>query len=141
MKLAFSSNAYMHFSIEDTIEKIAALGYTGIEILADVPHAWPAGLLEERKESIRRCAGKASADDLERQRLHDERRRRSAAALLASRAGSIPIRTTGRFAASTPSGPCGWPPNSARRASRPSRAARWRRTRRGNKRRRFFTTN
>ena len=53
MKLAFSSNAYMHFSIEDTIDKIADLGYSGIEILADVPHAWPAGLLEERKQSIR----------------------------------------------------------------------------------------
>ncbi len=53
MKLAFSSNAYMHFSIEDTIRKIAELGYTGIEILADVPHAWPSFLLEERKQSIR----------------------------------------------------------------------------------------
>jgi sugar phosphate isomerase/epimerase len=45
----------MHFSIEATIEKIASLGYSGIEILADVPHAWPAGLLPERKESIRRA--------------------------------------------------------------------------------------
>ena len=53
MKLAFSSNAYVHFSIEETIARIAAAGYTGIEILADVPHAWPAGLLEERKQSIR----------------------------------------------------------------------------------------
>jgi len=53
MKLAFSSNAYMHFSIEDTIGKIAELGYTGIEVLADVPHAWPSFLLEERKQSIR----------------------------------------------------------------------------------------
>ena len=53
MKLAFSSNAYMHFSIEATIEKIASFGYRGIEILADVPHAWPAGLLPERKDSIR----------------------------------------------------------------------------------------
>jgi sugar phosphate isomerase/epimerase len=53
MKLAFSSNAYMHFSIEETIERIASLGYTGIEVLADVPHAWPAGLLEPRKRSIR----------------------------------------------------------------------------------------
>jgi sugar phosphate isomerase/epimerase len=53
MKLAFSSNAYMHFSIERTIEKVASLGYSGIEILADVPHAWPAGLLPERKDSIR----------------------------------------------------------------------------------------
>jgi len=53
MKLAFSSNAYMHFSIEDTIRKIAELGYSGIEVLADVPHAWPSFLLEERKQSIR----------------------------------------------------------------------------------------
>ena len=53
MKLAFSSNAYMHFSIEQTIAQVAACGYRGIEILADVPHAWPAGLLEQSKESIR----------------------------------------------------------------------------------------
>ncbi|MDX1963472.1 MAG: sugar phosphate isomerase/epimerase family protein [Pirellulales bacterium] len=55
MQLAFSSNAYLHFSIEDTIAKIAELGYAGLEILADVPHAWPAGLLPERRESIRRA--------------------------------------------------------------------------------------
>ncbi len=61
MKLAFSSNAYMHFSIEDTIRKIGDLGYSGIEVLADVPHAWPANLLEERKQSIR--------DQLERHNL------------------------------------------------------------------------
>ena len=53
MKLAFSSNAYLRFSIEETIRRIAALGYRGIELLADVPHAWPAGLLPERVESIR----------------------------------------------------------------------------------------
>jgi sugar phosphate isomerase/epimerase len=53
MQLAFSSNAYMHFSIEETIRRIAEAGYSGIEVLADVPHAWPAGLLEERKQSIR----------------------------------------------------------------------------------------
>jgi sugar phosphate isomerase/epimerase len=55
MKLAFSSNAYMHFTIEETIHKIADLGYGGIEVLADVPHAWPAGLLEGPKQSIRQC--------------------------------------------------------------------------------------
>ena len=84
MKLAFSSNAYLHFSIENTIEKIASLGYTGIEILADVPHAWPAGLLEERKEFDPPVARTASFDDLERQRFHDERGCRSPAALLVS---------------------------------------------------------
>ena len=55
MKLAFSSNAYMQHSIEETIRRIARIGYRGIELLADVPHAWPAGLLPERREAIRRC--------------------------------------------------------------------------------------
>jgi sugar phosphate isomerase/epimerase len=55
MHLAFSSNAYMHFSIEDTIARVVDLGYKGIELLADVPHAWPAGLLPERKRSIRQA--------------------------------------------------------------------------------------
>ena len=54
MKLAFSSNAYLQFSIEETIRRIAEIGYRGIELLADVPHAWPAGLLPERREAIRR---------------------------------------------------------------------------------------
>ena len=58
MQLAFSSNAYMHYSIEETIRRVAEIGYQGIELLADVPHAWPAGLLPERKESIRRCLDK-----------------------------------------------------------------------------------
>ena len=55
MKLAFSSNAYLRFSIEETIRRIAGLGYRGIELLADVPHAWPAGLLPERVEEIRQA--------------------------------------------------------------------------------------
>jgi sugar phosphate isomerase/epimerase len=55
MRLAFSSNAYLNYSIEATIARIAALGYRGIELLADVPHAWPAGLLPERVEAIRRA--------------------------------------------------------------------------------------
>ena len=58
MKLAFSSNAYLRYSINDTIARIAALGYTGIELLADVPHAWPAGLLEDQKQNIRDALAK-----------------------------------------------------------------------------------
>jgi sugar phosphate isomerase/epimerase len=52
MKLAFSSNAYMNYSIEETIRRIASIGFAGIEVLADVPHAWPAGLLPERRIAI-----------------------------------------------------------------------------------------
>lgn len=55
MQLAYSSNAYMRFPVEEAIARIASLGYRGIELLADVPHAWPAGLLDERKRAIRGC--------------------------------------------------------------------------------------
>ena len=48
----------MRFPIEETIARIAALGYRGIELLADVPHAWPAGLLEEQKQAIRDALAK-----------------------------------------------------------------------------------
>jgi sugar phosphate isomerase/epimerase len=53
MQLAFSSNAYLRFPIDDTIARISSLGYRGIELLADVPHAWPAGLLPVQREAIR----------------------------------------------------------------------------------------
>ncbi len=55
MKLAYSSNAYTDFPIAETIARIAALGYAGLELLADVPHAWPAGLLDVSKQAIRDC--------------------------------------------------------------------------------------
>jgi sugar phosphate isomerase/epimerase len=55
MHIAYSSNAYRNFSVEEAIARIAALGYEGLELLADVPHAWPAGLLPERKRAIREC--------------------------------------------------------------------------------------
>jgi sugar phosphate isomerase/epimerase len=58
MQLAFSSNAYLNYSIESAIARIAGLGYRGIELMADVPHAWPAGLLEERKQAIRDALAK-----------------------------------------------------------------------------------
>jgi len=57
LQLAFSSNAYLDVPVEQAIARIAAGGYRGIELLADVPHAWPAGLLEFSKESIRQSLG------------------------------------------------------------------------------------
>ncbi len=54
MRLAFSSNAYLKFSFAEAARRIAAVGYEGIEIMADVPHAWPAYLLEEQKAGIRK---------------------------------------------------------------------------------------
>ncbi len=54
MNFAYSSNAYTNYSIEEAIARIATLGYAGIEILADVPHAWPADVTPQRKQLIGR---------------------------------------------------------------------------------------
>ena len=53
MRLAFSTNAYMRFPFSEAASRIAAIGYRGLELMADVPHAWPAGLLEGPKWAIR----------------------------------------------------------------------------------------
>jgi sugar phosphate isomerase/epimerase len=53
MKLAFSTNAYPKHGLEEAVRRVAAIGYAGVEIMADVPHAWPAHLLPEQKRAIR----------------------------------------------------------------------------------------
>lgn len=53
MKWSYSSNAYMRFSLEETARRIAAIGFQGLELLADAPHAWPAGLLPQTAAAIR----------------------------------------------------------------------------------------
>src|SRR2546425_7828903 len=55
MKLAFSTNAYLNYSFAEAVRRLAAIGYRGVEIMADVPHAWPAFLLEEQKQAIRQA--------------------------------------------------------------------------------------
>lgn len=54
MKLAYSSNAYMKMPIREAIDRIAGLGYRGLELMADVPHAWPATTTDEELQAIRR---------------------------------------------------------------------------------------
>ncbi|MDD4890670.1 MAG: sugar phosphate isomerase/epimerase [Phycisphaerae bacterium] len=39
--LAFSTNAYGRFSLDEAVADIAAAGYAGIELLGDKPHIWP----------------------------------------------------------------------------------------------------
>jgi len=41
VKFAFSANAFRRYSLMETIAVIAELGYDGIEIMADIPHAYP----------------------------------------------------------------------------------------------------
>src|SRR5262249_23501927 len=53
-RLAFSSNAYLRFPFPEAARRVAAIGYQGLELMADVPHAWPACLLPEAKPDILR---------------------------------------------------------------------------------------
>src|SRR6516225_997996 len=55
MRLAFSTNAYLNYSFADAVRRLAQIGYAGVEIMADVPHAWPAYLLPEHKQAIRKA--------------------------------------------------------------------------------------
>src|SRR5437588_11246057 len=41
MKLAFSTNAYTRFLLIEALRGIKRAGFAGVEILADVPHAYP----------------------------------------------------------------------------------------------------
>lgn len=41
IKLAFSTNAFKKNTLDEAIDSIAAAGYTGIELMADIPHLYP----------------------------------------------------------------------------------------------------
>ncbi|MEK6877888.1 MAG: sugar phosphate isomerase/epimerase, partial [Thermoproteota archaeon] len=41
MKLAFSTNAFRKYSVEESIAAISSAGYAGVELMCDVPHVFP----------------------------------------------------------------------------------------------------
>jgi sugar phosphate isomerase/epimerase len=53
MKFAFSSNAFLRYDLLETIRIVASVGYQGIEIMADVPHAYPLHLSDADVRAIR----------------------------------------------------------------------------------------
>jgi sugar phosphate isomerase/epimerase len=53
MKLAFSSNAFRAYTLEETVRRLAGIGYDGIELMADRPHAWPEDVTPASIESVR----------------------------------------------------------------------------------------
>ena len=52
-KLGFSSNAFRKHDITDALRAIARCGYQGVEILGDVPHAYPPHTSDARIAEIR----------------------------------------------------------------------------------------
>jgi sugar phosphate isomerase/epimerase len=59
VKLAFSSNAFRRESIHEAIKIVADLGYQGIEVLADVPHAFPPQTDADERAKIKASAAAA----------------------------------------------------------------------------------
>ena len=53
MKFAFSSNGFLRHQLVDTIRIISSAGYQGIEIMADIPHAYPLHLTDANIRDIR----------------------------------------------------------------------------------------
>ncbi len=53
MRFAYSTNAYRCHSIVEAVERIAGLGFSGIELMADEPHAWPATVSSAEVRNIR----------------------------------------------------------------------------------------
>ncbi len=53
MKLSFSSNAFKKFSLDTAIKEIAKIGYKGVEILCDIPHAYPPDFSKDQTKKIR----------------------------------------------------------------------------------------
>jgi sugar phosphate isomerase/epimerase len=54
MKLAFSTNAFTRFSLIEALRAIRGAGFEGVEILADVPHAWMDSWSSGQTDEVRR---------------------------------------------------------------------------------------
>ena len=57
IKLAFSTNAFKRYSLEDSIKEIAKIGYNGVELLCDIPHAYPPTFTDDRVKSLKKTLG------------------------------------------------------------------------------------
>jgi len=62
LRLSFSTNAFTSVSLEQALEIIARIGYEGVEIMADRPHAWPNDLRDDDFVEIKRIAGNFDLD-------------------------------------------------------------------------------
>ncbi|MEW6352054.1 MAG: sugar phosphate isomerase/epimerase family protein [Thermodesulfobacteriota bacterium] len=53
MKLSFSTNAFVHYSVCDAVRRIAGIGYEGVELLADAPHLFADSISSAEVEDVR----------------------------------------------------------------------------------------
>lgn len=53
IRLAFSTNAFKKNTLDEALDAIAAAGYRGVELMADIPHAYPPSLDSTRRTEIK----------------------------------------------------------------------------------------
>jgi sugar phosphate isomerase/epimerase len=53
VRLAFSTNAFKKNSLNEAIDSIAGEGYGGVELMADVPHAYPRTFDDAQRAAVR----------------------------------------------------------------------------------------
>ncbi len=57
MKLSFSTNAFVRFSLVEAVKHIALLGFDGVEIVADVPHFYAENVSHKNLKALRGLLG------------------------------------------------------------------------------------
>jgi sugar phosphate isomerase/epimerase len=57
INLGFSTNAFKRSTLEEAIEAIARAGYSGVELMADVPHAYPPSFDSAARLKIKHLIG------------------------------------------------------------------------------------
>ena len=62
MKLAYSTNAFKSYSLNEAIRMIAEIGYEGIELLCDTPHAYPPAFQDKEIDSFKNQIAKFRLD-------------------------------------------------------------------------------
>ncbi|MFZ5866560.1 MAG: sugar phosphate isomerase/epimerase family protein, partial [Thermodesulfobacteriota bacterium] len=53
MQLSFSTNAFVKHSVFEAVERIASVGYKGVELLADIPHLYADSVTEADLERLK----------------------------------------------------------------------------------------
>lgn len=62
MKLSFSTNAFVRYSVSQAVEKIADIGYEGVELLADIPHLYVHSVTNRDMDRLREALDRSGIE-------------------------------------------------------------------------------
>lgn len=62
MKLSFSTNAFVRYSVSQAVEKLADIGYDGVELLADIPHLYVHSITSRDQDRLREALDRSEVE-------------------------------------------------------------------------------